>query len=720
MPDSSKRRNACNSSVGSPLFFLLLWRGQLVRDVPAVREKGGVRGGGGVTTMLRPRFTLAAALLLLLLLFFVLPAAGWLGASLVRNVPQGGPALAERAETPGLEHIFPTSISHFFRHVYDTDVAYVNRNLSHLPRAAASHPFEGLWPESPQEALDAHLRSIFETFVSEGKHAKKSALSLVQPGVKYKAALLPESGPDATFEGLQRFLANGYSFVFKFESLTREHAFSALERDLFNATGLPISVHLYVSARGQMVLEPHTDPYDVLVLQLQGQKHWHTCTPRQRVTSSAASQQSVVIDDAASRGSIEWHTMSPAQRCMLRELQLDKVEGCTIYTVSDTDSSMDCHEFDMHTGDVLYMPKGVVHFAETLDNVTAHLTIGFHRGNVQWLDLVKSLIANVTSVTGAALSDAISVQQFLGLDKALTISQGIVRDSLALLEVYSSLDVGMHLQEAVPGWLLKCVGRSPWCSDEERDALEQDLHLLTELHIGRFGSWTLSQLNSQVGLAAVQAMAQSVASPDYVLPLWTYDSVNQVLKVVSNQPSEFVNGAFRKLARITQKKDAVLRQRKKKPSESGTKRGKQAHSSLVQAKREFAKSFERRSYPQKEAFVQSFGGERGVAGSLLCDEMRQWSKECMASTDERCEVFITADDFLGSCNAYCQSQGLSCTDGYDDSSKGNCVRAPKGSDCQRGDDGRFATKICACVRGPPAAERVNEYPAFPGNRFENK
>lgn len=43
-----------------------------------------------------------------------------------------------------------------------------------------------------------------------------------------------------------RFLANGYSFVFKFESLAREHAFSALERDLFNATGLPISVHLFV------------------------------------------------------------------------------------------------------------------------------------------------------------------------------------------------------------------------------------------------------------------------------------------------------------------------------------------------------------------------------------------------------------------------------------------------------------------------------------------
>lgn len=76
----------------------------------------------------------------------------------------------------------------------------------------------------------------------------------------------------------------------------------------------------------------------------------------------------------------------------------------------------------------------------------------------------------------------------------------------------------------------------------------------------------------------------------------------------------------------------------------------------IQAKRDFARSFERRSYAQKEAFVQSFGGEEGVPGSLLCDEMRHWSKECMASTDERCEVFITKDDFLGSCNAYCQSQ----------------------------------------------------------------
>lgn len=108
----------------------------------------------------------------------------------------------------------------------------------------------------------------------------------------------------------------------------------------------------------------------------------------------------------------------------------------------------------------------MVHFAETLDTVTAHLTIGFHRGNVQWLDLLKALVANVTSVatrvTGAALSEAASVQEFLGRDKALTISQGIVRDSLALLEVYGSLDVGMHLQEAVPGWLLKCLGRAPW------------------------------------------------------------------------------------------------------------------------------------------------------------------------------------------------------------------------------------------------------------------
>ena len=127
-----------------------------------------------------------------------------------------------------------------------------------------------------------------------------------------------------------------------------------------------------------------------------------------------------------------------------------------------------------------------------------------------------------------------------------------------------------------------------------------------------------------------------------------------------------------------------------------------------QAKRALAKSFERRSFAEKEAFVN--GQPRGVDGSLLCEGMTNWHTECAASTDDRCEVFISEKQFVGSCSAFCRSQvsarintfsplhttslkmppvtqGLNCTDGYDDSSRGRCARAPKQSDCSRGEDG---------------------------------
>ena len=52
------------------------------------------------------------------------------------------------------------------------------------------------------------------------------------------------------------------------------------------------------------------------------------------------------------------------------------------------------------------MPKGVVHYAQTLENLTTHLTIGFHRGNVQWLNLVRALLANLTTTSAVNVAAA--------------------------------------------------------------------------------------------------------------------------------------------------------------------------------------------------------------------------------------------------------------------------------------------------------------------------
>ena len=49
---------------------------------------------------------------------------------------------------------------------------------------------------------------------------------------------------------------------------------------------MPASVHLYCSASGSQVLNPHTDPYDVLVWQLQGTKRWRACVPRKEIVTA--------------------------------------------------------------------------------------------------------------------------------------------------------------------------------------------------------------------------------------------------------------------------------------------------------------------------------------------------------------------------------------------------------------------------------------------------
>ena len=42
---------------------------------------------------------------------------------------------------------------------------------------------------------------------------------------------------------------------------------------------------LLASAPGSQVLDPHTDPYDVLVWQVKGRKSWRACVPRQEIAA---------------------------------------------------------------------------------------------------------------------------------------------------------------------------------------------------------------------------------------------------------------------------------------------------------------------------------------------------------------------------------------------------------------------------------------------------
>ena len=84
---------------------------------------------------------------------------------------------------------------------------------------------------------------------------------------------------------------------------------------LFAVTGIPASIHLYCSAAGTRVLPPHTDPYDVLVWQLEGVKSWRACVPRQEIATRIPGAASLGSD--GSDGSDGLAT-TDAQRCLLQ------------------------------------------------------------------------------------------------------------------------------------------------------------------------------------------------------------------------------------------------------------------------------------------------------------------------------------------------------------------------------------------------------------------
>lgn len=135
-------------------------------------------------------------------------------------------------------------------------------------------------------------------------------------------------------------LADGYTIVLNgLERYSRTIA--SLSHSIEVELNFPTRVNGYVTPPESTGFVPHYDPHDVLVLQIQGSKTWH-------VSGTAA---------------------VPAH-----EIQRRKGVGTGGLT-SPTDVCME-------PGDVLYLPRGQVHSAETHFEPSVHLTIGLHAPTV--------------------------------------------------------------------------------------------------------------------------------------------------------------------------------------------------------------------------------------------------------------------------------------------------------------------------------------------------
>ncbi|MEU2351319.1 cupin domain-containing protein [Modestobacter sp. NPDC013298] len=127
--------------------------------------------------------------------------------------------------------------------------------------------------------------------------------------------------------------------------------------------GHPTQVNAYVTPPASRGFNPHYDVHDVFVLQVAGEKHWtiHEPVLTEPLRTQPWNDRAAAVAAAAER-----------------EPVIDAV---------------------LQPGDVLYLPRGYLHSATALGQISAHLTIGVHSvtrwaAAEQVLDQVRTLAAD--------------------------------------------------------------------------------------------------------------------------------------------------------------------------------------------------------------------------------------------------------------------------------------------------------------------------------------
>jgi hypothetical protein len=145
--------------------------------------------------------------------------------------------------------------------------------------------------------------------------------------------------------GIRNEFADGYTIVLdSVEQYVR--AVGTLARSIEVELNFPTQVNTYITPPESAGLVPHYDDHDVLILQIQGSKTWHLY---------------VGAD------------LPPHQ------IQRDKDHAVAI------DGLPAPTDLRLEAGDVLYVPRGRVHDAETGVEPSIHLTVGIHAPTVLML-----------------------------------------------------------------------------------------------------------------------------------------------------------------------------------------------------------------------------------------------------------------------------------------------------------------------------------------------
>ena len=200
-----------------------------------------------------------------------------------------------------------------------------------------------------------------------------------------------EIGDQVRDEELLALFADGASLVL--QGLHRNHPpLVGFASDLGCELGHPVQVNAYITPPQSRGFDAHYDVHDVFVLQVAGEKRWRISRP---------------VLEAPLRTQ-PWTDRKPAVAARAaEEPYLDEV---------------------LRPGDALYLPRGWLHAAEALGEVSAHITIGIH--NV-------TRYAMVEAVTALAIDDP-ALRRSLPLGVDVSEPDQLREDLAATLEALAA------------------------------------------------------------------------------------------------------------------------------------------------------------------------------------------------------------------------------------------------------------------------------------------
>jgi hypothetical protein len=157
---------------------------------------------------------------------------------------------------------------------------------------------------------------------------------------------------------LSRYFDDGYSLLWS--SIERFGPSFDLAAEVESKLGLRTWLNAYRSPRGgedehRRALPPHFDYEDVVVLQLEGSKNWTLC-PRQPLHLLVLPLEPEYDDD--------------------NEQAAADYEETRIYRA--------CYHRLLQPGDMMYMPRGTVHYAGTAEAGSLHLAMGVSAAGFSW------------------------------------------------------------------------------------------------------------------------------------------------------------------------------------------------------------------------------------------------------------------------------------------------------------------------------------------------